>query len=145
MFENVVGHGPPVAQLSVDRADGRLPRAILLHGPEYCGKLTIALELARGLTCTAGDAAWNCACRSCRLQRLLIHPDTVMIGPRYFMQEIRVAGDAYSRTPSKPTAYLLHSFPSRRSSDLSEERRVGKECILHEVPWADHHGVGVDQ
>ncbi len=107
MFENVVGHGPPVAQLSADRADGRLPRAILLHGPEYCGKLTIALELARGLTCTAGDAVWNCTCRSCRLQRLLIHPDTVMIGPRYFMQEIRVAGDAYTRTPSKPTAYLF--------------------------------------
>ena len=24
----------------------------------------------------------------------------------------------------------VHSFPTRRSSDRSEERRVGKECIV---------------
>ena len=32
---------------------------------------------------------------------------------------------------------ILHSFPTRRSSDLSEERRVGKECNEHKSYFED--------
>ena len=38
-------------------------------------------------------------------------PDIIRVGDTYYMARI-------------------HSFPTRRSSDRSEERRVGKECIL---------------
>ena len=90
MFENIIGHKQTVELLKEQVARNRLPGSILIEGPRYAGKLTLALELARSLTCT-GDRSWNCQCPSCRSQKLLVHPDTLLLGSDNFMEEISVA------------------------------------------------------
>ena len=90
MFENIIGHKQTVELLKEQVAKGTLPGSILIEGPRYAGKLTLALELARALTCT-GDRSWNCRCPSCRSQKLLIQSDTLLLGYDNFMEEISVA------------------------------------------------------
>lgn len=107
MFENIIGHNSVVDRLREDVTGGNLPRAILLSGPGYSGKLTVALELARSLTCEQETALWNCGCRSCREQRLLTHPETLLLGSRYFIQELALTRRVLLETRSAPGAYLF--------------------------------------
>jgi DNA polymerase-3 subunit delta' len=106
MFENIIGLEPIVSDLRRDISSGTLPRSILLAGPRYGGKGSMALELARVLTCRE-DGRWGCSCRSCTLQRSLQHHDTIMVGDRYFDLEIAASADAFSREPRPGTAFLL--------------------------------------
>jgi DNA polymerase-3 subunit gamma/tau len=106
MFENIIGQESTIAALRQELASGTLPRAVLLHGPPYSGKLSTALELARVLTCAqAGE--WSCACPSCRRQRLLTHPGTMLAGSRYFEQEIAASADVLLRSRKPPAQYLF--------------------------------------
>lgn len=107
MFENILGRDELVSQLRGEIMGRTLPPAILLHGPQFEGKLSVALEVARALTCLNGTAKWDCACESCSQQRSLLHPHTVMVGGRYFSLEIRAARDALLRKPSKGTQFLF--------------------------------------
>ncbi|NBB90165.1 MAG: hypothetical protein GVY23_03040, partial [Spirochaetes bacterium] len=107
MFENIIGHGRTVDRLRAEITDKRLPGALLLHGPQYTGKTTVALELARAVTCENGTAEWTCDCRSCRQQRLLVHPYTLLLGTHYFLQEITVCAEALKAHPSKGTRFLF--------------------------------------
>jgi DNA polymerase-3 subunit gamma/tau len=106
MFENIIGQENTIAALRQELASGSLPQAVLLHGPPYSGKLSTALELARVLTCTqAGE--WSCSCPSCRRQRLLTHPGTVLAGSRYFEREIAASADVLLRSRKPPAQYLF--------------------------------------
>jgi len=107
MFENIIGHGGTVDRLRAEIAGKRLPAALLLHGPQYTGKTTVALELARAVTCEYGTAEWTCDCRACRQQRLLVHPHTLLLGTHYFLQEITVCAEALKAHPSKGTRFLF--------------------------------------
>ncbi len=106
MFENLIGQEQISMRLRREVEGESLPASLLFYGPPYSGKLTMALELARGLTCLAGDARWNCPCRSCETQRLLIHPYTLLLGGRYFAHEIAACGDVLTRTRKPPAQYL---------------------------------------
>ena len=70
-------------RLSVARAAGRLPHAILLAGPEGLGKADFARRLSDSLVCTqvneAGDACGHCA--SCRQAQAGSHPDQRTVAP----------------------------------------------------------------
>ena len=106
MFENIIGHKQTVELLKEQVARNRLPGSILIEGPRYAGKLTLALELARSLTCT-GDRSWNCQCPSCRSQKLLVHPDTLLLGSDNFMEEISVAYQLLADNDQIYTRYLF--------------------------------------
>ena len=106
MFENVIGHDHVTARLRKEVEGESLPASMLFFGPPYAGKLTTALELARGLTCLTGGARWNCSCKSCEMQRLLIHPDTLLLGGRYFWHEITACADVLARIRKPPAQYL---------------------------------------
>jgi DNA polymerase III delta prime subunit len=142
MFENIIGQDSTVAILRQELASGTLPRALLLHGPQYGGKLSTALEIARVLTCSrTGD--WSCGCPSCRRQRLLTHPGTVLAGSRYFEQEIAAAADVLARTRKAPAQYLFIRAVrklTRRFDPMlweGEESRVrGQEATLAQVEEA---------
>lgn len=56
------------------RESGRLPHALLFHGPEGVGKEAAAIELARSLNCESGR--WEACgfCDSCRRMHTLEHP-----------------------------------------------------------------------
>ena len=88
MFENIIGHRDITATLRAELTEGRFPRSSLFFGPAYCAKLSTALEVARVLTCRDGRGEWSCECQSCRLQRELAHPHTILLGPRYSDVEI---------------------------------------------------------
>ena len=83
-----------------------MPHAVLLHGPIYGGKLTVALELARILTCLDGRGEWSCGCAACEQQRLLIHPGLQLMGPRYFREEILASAEVLGRTRCRAARYL---------------------------------------
>lgn len=107
MFENVLHQPRAVSLLRRHIEQDTLPQALLLHGPAYSGKTTAALELARALTCKTEGAPWSCRCTSCRQQRLLLHPNTLLLGSRYFLQEIISAAEAVKREPKDATAFLF--------------------------------------
>jgi len=107
MFENIIGHVETVARLRAEARERRVPGAVLFHGPQYAGKTTVALELARAVTCEKGTAEWTCDCRSCRQQRSLVHPYTLLLGAHYFLQEITVSAEALKAHPGKGTRFLF--------------------------------------
>jgi DNA polymerase-3 subunit gamma/tau len=107
MFENIIGQVAAIQTLRTELALGRFPRSALFFGPAYAGKLSTALEAARVLTCAEGRGEWSCECHSCRLQKELTHPQTVLLGPRYADVEIAASADALMRSRKTATLYLL--------------------------------------
>ncbi len=107
MFENIIGRAETVATLTSELKRGDFPRAVLFFGPPYGGKLSTALEASRVLTCRTGGGEWACECQSCRMQRELAHPYTLVLGSRYFDVEIAASADALLRSPRTATRYLL--------------------------------------
>lgn len=144
MFENALGLETVTGELAREISRGELPPAILLAGPRYGGKSTLALEIARGLSCRQGGD-WNCRCHSCGLHRTLSHPGLVCAGPRYFDLEIAAALEAYRREPRGGTLFLLiravRKATRRFDSALWSETRLKKilpalepvEAILQEM------------
>jgi len=106
MFENILSQEAVVERLRGEITGGTLPHVLLFEGSRYSAKLSTALELARVLSCEA-TANWNCRCSSCNRHRELVHTDTIMLGDRYFLQEIRVAADTMRSTRSVPGIYLF--------------------------------------
>lgn len=106
MFENIIGQQNVVSLLNSAVQTGALPPALLLTGPVYSGKLSVALELARSLTCEK-NADWECECSNCQAQRELVYPYTVMLGGRYFEQEIVACGRVFLAEPCKASFLLF--------------------------------------
>ena len=106
MFENIIAQ-PATTQLKTDILARRLAPSMLFFGPLASGKGSAAIELARSLSCEAGQAQWNCACPACARHRLLLHPDLVMIGPRAFSAEIAASRVAFLRDPASAAGRSL--------------------------------------
>jgi DNA polymerase-3 subunit gamma/tau len=96
VFANVIGQSSVKNALEVAVMNESLSPASFFWGGSYGGKLTVALELARILTCT-GSKEWQCVCSSCKLQKQLLHPTTYLLGGRYFMLEIERSADVLVR------------------------------------------------
>ncbi len=96
MFENILNHPEIVNTLKEDIKTNKLPSSLLFYGDIYTGKLTAALELARVISCEQ-DGEWGCRCSSCEQHRVLDAPATVMLGSRYFLEEIEACADVLRR------------------------------------------------
>ena len=108
MFENVIGQTKVIASIREQIQHDELPRAILLCGPAYSGKLTAALEVARVLACTAHPPGeWGCTCPACVQHRRLTHPHLLITGSRYFVQDIAACAEAMRSSPMDATVYLF--------------------------------------
>ena len=135
MFENVIAQGATAA-LAADIAAGFLPPSLLLSGPPASGKGTVALELARVLSCESYEGKWNCPCASCERHRALMHPDLLLVGPRAFAAEIAASSAAFLRDPSMPVRFLFlracRKLLARFSPVLWEgdEAKLGKAASL---------------
>ena len=106
MFENIIGQTSIVQTLKQELETRSFPSAALFHGSSFSGKLSTALEVARVLTC-GQKGEWSCSCPACRKQRLLIHPNTILLGWRYFDLEIAAAADVFRRTRQLSAQYLF--------------------------------------
>ena len=78
-FATILGHERPLEALNGLLERGRLPHAVLFHGPEGVGKASIAKLLGRALVCHALGCA---ACDDCRLFDAGNHPDFVHVKPQ---------------------------------------------------------------
>jgi DNA polymerase-3 subunit gamma/tau len=107
MFENIICQEAIVDSLKNELASQRLPSSLLLWGPNFSGKLSVALELARVLSCQEKEASWSCGCKSCEAHRLLAHPHTLLIGGRYFYEEASACAQTLRKTPGLPARYLF--------------------------------------
>lgn len=107
MFNNILHQDRAVSALSADIESGRLPQALLFHGPDYAGKLSTALELARVLSCQVQGAPWGCDCANCAQNKTLLSPYLMMLGQRYFDREIRACGNAVQADFREGTRYLM--------------------------------------
>ena len=107
MFENIIGQRATVETLRSELTRGSFPRAALFFGPQYSGKLSVALEAARVLTCGAGTGEWTCECASCRSQKELLHPHTVLLGSRSWDVEIAACADSLLRGRRSSSQYLF--------------------------------------
>ncbi len=106
MFENILDQEHVVSRLREDLENQRLPSSLLFFGPALSGKLSAALELARGLSCFRGRE-WSCSCSDCRKHRTLTHPDLGMLGPRYFQQEMDASLEVLRRSRKDFARYLV--------------------------------------
>ena len=106
MFENIIGQTNTISSLKSDLTTHNFPPAVLFHGPDYCGKLSTALEIARVQNCKA-QWDWNCTCHSCEQHRLLIHPNLLLLGTRDFTTEISAAADVLLRTGKISARYFF--------------------------------------
>lgn len=82
MFDtHIIGQARIKRALQGFRRTGRLPHALLFHGPEGTGKSAAAVELARSLHCEKGEDGACDTCPSCGRTRILGHPDFRLLLP----------------------------------------------------------------
>ena len=82
---------PAWQRLQQQRAEGRLPHALLVSGVAGIGKSRFARALVGALLCE-GDGPGPCgACRGCRLLTAGSHPDRILIQPEEGKRTIPVA------------------------------------------------------
>ncbi|MGP1576286.1 MAG: hypothetical protein ACTTH7_02170 [Treponema sp.] len=87
MFDTIAAQ-PVCLQLADDISHNTLPSSLLFAGPEYAGKLTTALELARIVSCEkTGEQL--CKCKSCMLQSELAGTDVLIIGTKDIVSELK--------------------------------------------------------
>jgi DNA polymerase-3 subunit gamma/tau len=97
VFENIL-HQPVIERLKADLVADSLAPSILFSGPEYGGKGTAALELARVLGCQEKEGGrWSCTCPSCIRHRTLVSPDLLVLGRKNFFVEIAASWASLKR------------------------------------------------
>jgi len=75
-FKDIPGQEKTKTRLIRSVQENRLSHALLLHGPEGCGKLAIAIAFARYISCTRRGESDACGqCASCIKYNSLVHPD----------------------------------------------------------------------
>lgn len=109
-FRDVIGQDEAKQRLIREVAEGRIPHARLVCGPEGSGKLPLALAYARYLCCTDRQGGEACGkCPSCVKMNKLVHPDVHFVFP--VKNSNCVSDDYLSEWRSLCLATPYFSFP----------------------------------
>ena len=83
-FKDIIGQNSAIRMLRSAVAEGRIPHAQLICGPEGVGKLAVAVAYARYLCCMHRSGEEACGeCPSCKKFDKLVHPDLHFAFPIY--------------------------------------------------------------
>lgn len=81
-FKSIIGHRKEIAKLVAMAESGRMPHALLLHGPSGVGKMQVALALVAYLYCRARTGGDSCGrCPACVQAAALNNPDVHFVYP----------------------------------------------------------------
>lgn len=131
-FTDVIGQEAVKRQLRRMWQEGRMPHALLLAGPEGCGKLPMALALATRLLCrTPNEADEACGvCRDCKMTAKWAHPDLHFIFPVFNApgQSGRTVSDRFLtewRTQLDETPYFTRQAWLKRIGVENQQSLIG--------------------
>ncbi len=134
MFENIIGHQTLLQHLRILLQDGKFPQSTMLEGATYSGKFTIAMEIARLITCKQVASSHDCSCDSCRHLRNGQNFDLIVLGRRNFRSEIVLCHGLATADPSCADLLqqALRKLMLRFDSRIWEDRQVSKLGTLIE-------------
>ncbi len=134
-FSNFAGNQQVIQALSSAVEEDRLPHAIILEGPEGCGKRTLAGILAAAAVCSGTPKPCG-ACSHCVKAQAGSHPDIFVASGgtaarSFHVETIRfLRSDAYIRpNEASHKVYLLF-----RAESMSEQAQNALLKILEEPP-----------
>lgn len=117
--------------------DGRLPHAILLEGPDGCGKTHFAHIIAAALLCTGEAGQKPCGvCRHCRLVMENTHPDVALYSSEdrenaFHVEDVRgIRSDAYIR----PNDGVSKLYLLRNVHNMTSQAQNAMLKIIEEPP-----------
>jgi DNA polymerase-3 subunit delta' len=114
-FGDIIGHESPIDLLRRAIRVGRLPHALLFHGPDGVGKHAVAKILASTLLCTERDDDPCGACDACVKIAHDSHPDLLFL--RRLPKE-KYLTEAEKRNP--PMGETLSEDWGKKGTDLSQ-------------------------
>jgi DNA polymerase-3 subunit delta' len=160
-LSSVLGHDQARKLLGRALAEGRLPGALLITGPEGVGKRTLALEVARTRLC-ASEGAPGCECTHCRrITRSLdqlgewrerarqatrepsglnfrLHPDVILMESWPTGIKIEQVRDLVAEVMSPPFEARARAFVLDDAHRLTEQAANALLKSLEEPPASSH-------
>ena len=119
-------------------AQGRLPPALLLSGPEGVGKRTLALDVARGLLCDKGPGEPCRQCRTCDRTGRSIHPDLIVVSPETAVIKIEQVRDAVREIAGLPFEARARVVVIDDAHTMTEQAMNALLKSLEEPPATSH-------
>jgi DNA polymerase-3 subunit delta' len=138
------GHPAAVAVMERWITQQRAPHALLISGPDGCGKTTLALDLAAGLLCLDPDPVAR-PCRTCAACHKVAHgnhPDVHRLAPQGAGEQIRLGqvqeliGDLALKPMEGRVRFCLIEDAQRLNPDAQNallkalEEPVGESCLV---------------
>lgn len=95
-FSDIPGHEGAKARLRTMAESGRIPHALLIHGPQGIGKMSLARAFAQYVHCEHREEGDSCGrCPSCLQHQSFNHIDTHYVFPVIKKQKSRLTSDDY--------------------------------------------------
>ena len=123
-FDEVIGQTRAKKIVKRLLGSGRLPHALLLHGPEGIGKKALAIRIAMAVNCLTSEVDPCGACNACRKISALGHPDLTVLYPRPATAKpeeeadfLRAMAENPYRVP-QPARNLTIPMPKKRAQEL---------------------------
>lgn len=136
MTELLLGHENTLASLRAAIAGQALAHSLLVTGPDGVGKTTLALILARDLTCleprNEGSACQSC--RSCVLADAGTHPDILRITPPKEETTIAQAREIRQVAGMVPALSERRVIIIERAETLNEQAANAILKVLEDAP-----------
>lgn len=111
-FDAIRGQKRAVERLRAMLAAGKVPSALLFHGPEGVGKRLAARALATALACQAAGAEACGRCASCMMAEKGIHPDIRTLDAAY---QAPLRKEESQRDPEKQREWVVDAVRELRS------------------------------
>jgi DNA polymerase-3 subunit delta' len=132
-FQRIIGQDAPIGLLRRTLESGRVPHALLLHGPEGVGKRTVAVGYAAALLCESDGVEACGTCGECRRLGHDNHPDyffvTRLPKPRKGAEKSGAPGRAASIDPADLRPFIVVD----QIRDLAGHAVYAPSCGRHRV------------